>query len=198
MPQSTVTAAYAQAQTQGDMNIVVVGWKYAVAAGATVQSVTDSLGNTYTLAVGPTAGTGLIQSIYYAPNILSGTNTVTVTFNRPAVSPDVRILEYSGLDPTSPFDVAAGASGNGSSASSGSATTNFASELIFGADMANTATQGPGAGFTSRIITSDGDIAEDEIVSATGSYAATAPLISSGPWVMQEATFKAAGQEARH
>jgi hypothetical protein len=156
--------------------------------------VTDSLGNTYSLAVGPTTGTALLQSIYYAPNILSGTNSVTVTFNQPAVSPDIRILEYSGLDPATPFDVAAGASGSSSAANSGPATTNFASELIFGADMVYTATQGPGAGFTSRIITGDGDIAEDEIVSATGSYAATAPLTSSGPWVMQMATFKAAGQ----
>jgi hypothetical protein len=194
-PQSTVVVAYPQAQIQGNMNIIVVGWNDNVAA---VQSVTDSLGNTYSLAVGPTTGTGLIQSIYYAPNIHSGTNSVTVTFTQQAVSPDVRILEYSGLDPTSPFDVAAGASGSSSSASSGSATTNFASELIFGADMVFTATEGPGAGFTSRIITSDGDIAEDEIVGATGSYAATAPLTSGGPWVMQEATFKAAGQKARH
>jgi hypothetical protein len=190
-PQSTVTVAYPQTQTQGNMNIVVVGWNDSV---ATVQSVTDSLGNPYSLAVGPTTGTALIQSIYYAPNIRSGTNSVTVTFTQQAVAPDVRILEYSGLDPASPFDVAAGASGNSSSASSGSAITKFASELIFGADMVFTATKGPGAGFTSRIITSDGDIAEDEMVSATGTYSATAPLTSSGPWVMQMATFKAAGQ----
>ena len=104
--QSTVTVTYPQAQTQGDMNIVVVGWHDAV---ATVKSVTDSLGNTYSLAIGPTTGTTLRQSIYYAPNIHSGTNTVTVTFNQAAVTPDIRILEYSGLDPASPFDVTAGA-----------------------------------------------------------------------------------------
>ena len=189
--QSTVTVAYPHTQTQGDMNIVVVGWNDAV---ATVQSVTDSLGNSYSLALGPTIGTALSQSIYFAPNIHSGSNTVTVTFNEAANDPDIRVLEYSGLDPTSPLDVTAGASGNSSSASSGTATTNFSSELIFGANMVYSATQGPGSGFTSRVITSDGDIAEDEIVSATGSYSATAPLTSSGPWVMQMATFKAAGQ----
>ncbi len=190
-PQSSVTVTYPQPQAQGDLNIVVVGWNDTV---ATVQSVTDSLGDSYTLALVPTAGTGLTQSIYYAPNVLAGSNTVTVTFSQAATLPDVRVLEYSGLSPTGPLDVTAGTSGSGTLASSGSATTNFASELIFGADTSSVATQGPGQGFTSRIVTGDGNLAEDDIVSVTGSYAATAPLTSSGPWVMQMVTFKAAGQ----
>jgi hypothetical protein len=185
-----VTVAYPQAQTQGNMNIVVVGWHDAT---ATLKSVTDSLGNTYKLAIGPTTGTKLRQKIYYAPNIVAGTNTVTITFNVAATNPDIRILEYSGLDPVSPFDVAAGADSNSLLANSGSVTTNFNSELLFGADMAAT-TSGPGAGYTSRVLTPDGDIAEDNIASVTGSYSATAPLKTKSPWVMQIAAFKAAGQ----
>ncbi|HEV2194387.1 MAG TPA: hypothetical protein VGR55_02340, partial [Candidatus Acidoferrum sp.] len=51
----------------------------------------------------------------------------------------------------------------------------------------------PGTGYTSRVITSpDGDILEDQIVKATGSYSATAP-ISSGAWIMQMVAFRAAG-----
>jgi hypothetical protein len=51
---------------------------------------------------------------------------------------------------------------------------------------------GPGSGFTSRIITSpDADIAEDQTVTTTGSYSATAPNSSSN-WVMQVATFQKA------
>ena len=111
-----------------------------------------------------------------------------------AAKPDVRILEYSGLDPATPLDVAAGAHNNSLLASSGSVTINFNSELLFGAGMAPTGTKGPGAGYTSRIITPDGDIAEDNIANVTGSYKATAPLNTKGPWVMQIATFKAAGQ----
>jgi hypothetical protein len=186
----TVTATYPQAQTQGNMNIVVVGWHDAT---ATLKSVTDSLGNIYKLAIGPTTGQQLRQKIYYAPNILSGTNTVTVTFNVAATNPDIRILEYSGLDPTAPFDVAAGADSNSLLANSGPVITNFNSELLFGADMAAT-TSGPGSGYTSRVLTPDGDIAEDNIASVTGSYSATAPLTTKGSWVMQIATFKAAGQ----
>ena len=88
-----------------------------------VSSVVDSKGNVYTKAIGPTTTSGLSQSIYYAKNIAAGTNTVTVTFNQAAAYPDVRILEYSGLDPSAPLDVTAGAVGSGTSASSGAATT---------------------------------------------------------------------------
>jgi hypothetical protein len=189
-PQSstaTVPVTYPAAQTAGDLNIVVVGWNDTT---ATVQSVKDSAGNTYNVAIGPTSGTGLRQSIYYAANIVGGSNTVTVTFSQAAAYPDVRILEYRGL---ATLDVTAGASGSSASANSGSATTTAANELIFGASMVSTTTTAAGSGFTSRIITSpDGDLAEDKVVTAAGSNSATATL-SSGPWVMQMATFRAAG-----
>ena len=96
-PQSstaTVPVTFPGAQTVGDLNIVVVGWNDTTAA---VQSVKDSAGNTYNLAIGPTSGTALQQSIYYAANIVGGSNTVTVTFNQAAAYPDIRILEYRGV-----------------------------------------------------------------------------------------------------
>jgi len=185
---STVSVAYPSPQIAGDLNVVVVGWNDTTAG---VQSVTDSLENTYARAVGPTKGNGISQSIYYAKNIIAGSNRVTVTFNQSAVSPDIRVLEYAGANRTSPLDVTAAASGSGTTTNSGSATTKFASELIFGANTVFTGNKGPGTGFTARIITSpDSDLAEDEVVSVTGSYSATAPLGSSGNWVMQMATFK--------
>ena len=101
---------------------------------STVSSITDSKGNTYTRAVGPTAGTALTQSIYYAKNIAAGSNTVTVTFNKTAAYPDVRVLEYSGADKTNPLDVTAGASGS-ADRNSGTATTTSANEMVFGAGM---------------------------------------------------------------
>ena len=183
-PTASVPVTYPAAQTAGDLNIVVVGWNDTT---STVQSVKDSAGNNYVLAVGPTAGTGLQQSIYYASNIVGGSNTVTVTFSAAAAYPDVRILEYRGV---TTLDVTAGASGNSASASSGAATTTGANELIFGANTVSTLNGAAGTGFTSRIITTpNGDIAEDKIVTAAGSNSATATLTASGPWVMQMATF---------
>ena len=194
-PQSTtatVNLNYPGAQTAGNLNVVVVGWNDGT---ATVQSVTDSVGNSYALAVGPTTGTGLRQSIYYARNIAgSGNNTVTVVFNHGATKPDVRILEYSGVDPSNPLDVAVGASGNSNIADSGFVTTTAPNELVFGADIVHSNTTiVAGAPFTARIITStDSDIAEDRLVNVPGSYHSWGPLNASGQWVMQVVTFGAA------
>jgi hypothetical protein len=184
-PTATVSVTYPAAQTAGDLNVVVVGWNDTT---ATVQSVKDSGGNNYSLAIGPTTGTALRQSIYYAPKIVGGANTVTVTFSQAAAYPDMRILEYRGVNAV---DVTAGASGSSTAANSGAATTTAANELIFGADIVATTTGAAGSGFTRRIITSpDGDIAEDKVVTTAGSNSATATLNSSGPWVMQMVAFK--------
>jgi hypothetical protein len=186
-PQSstaTVSVTYPGVQTAGDLNLVVVGWGDTT---STVQSVNDSAGNTYNLAIGPTKGTGLQQSIYYASPIVGSSNTVTVTFTQAAAYPDVRVLEYQGV---TTLDVKAGASGNSATANSGAATTTTANELIFGADTVRTSTRAAGNGFRSRIITPDGDIAEDKVVTTAGSNGASAHLNSAGPWVMQIVTFK--------
>ena len=185
--QTTVNVTFTAAQAAGDLNVVVAGWSNTT---STVSAVTDNHGNTYTLAVGPTVQAGIAsQSIYYAKNIAAaavGTNTVTVTFSAAAAYPDIRILEYSGADPNNPVDVTAAGSGNSTISSSGAATTINATDLIFGANLVQTTSTGPGAGFTQRLLTSpDGDIAEDEMVTATGSYSATAPVSPAGAWIMQ-------------
>jgi hypothetical protein len=187
-PSASVPVAFGVAQTAGNLNLVVVGWNDTT---STVSSVSDSRGNTYTQAGTTVTGTGLRQAIYYARNIAGGSNTVTVGFNQAAAFVDVRILEYSGLDTTSPLDVTAGAAGTSSSPNSGAATTTAANELIFGAGITSGGFTGAGTGFSSRIITADGDIAEDKVVSSTGSNSAAAPLSRTSYWVMQMATFKA-------
>ncbi len=191
--QSTVALAYPQAQVAGDTNIIAVGWNDAV---SNVMSVTDSVGNVYQLAAPTARGNGLSQAIYYAANVnaaAAGSNTVTVTYSGAVPYADVRITAYRGLDLTSPFDGAASASGSASSATSGSVTTRWATELVFGAGMTSGAFTSSPAGFTTRIITNpDQDIVNDRVVTTLGTYAASAT--QSGSWVMQVATFRAAGQ----
>jgi len=196
-PQSAqlpVPVPFGSAQTSGNLNVVVVGWSDTTAA---VSSVTDSTGNVYTLAVGPKANPGsLTQSIYYARNIVgaaANANTVTVRFTVAAPDADIRILEYTGIDQVNPVDVTAAAIGTNAASDSGLATTTHGNDLIFGANYVKTSTVGAGGGFTSRVITSpDGDIAEDRVVSVAGSYSASAPLTSTGPWVMQMVAFRGA------
>ncbi len=141
------------------MNVVVVGWNDST---ATVSSVTDTSGNSYALAVGPTVQAGVAtHSIYYAKNIAAAAanaNTVTVTFGTAAAFPDVRIVEYSGVDPLTPVDVTAAAIGTTGTSDSGAVTTNNANDMIFGANLVQTSTEVAGSGFTLRTITpTDGD-----------------------------------------
>jgi hypothetical protein len=67
---------------------------------------------------------------------------VTVTFDAPAVYPDIRILEYSGIDQVSTVDAVAGATGNSQTSSSGAVTTTNDSDLLVGANTVQTLTTG--------------------------------------------------------
>jgi hypothetical protein len=182
---------FSQSQTAGNLNIVVVGWADNTSK---ISSVTDSRGNTYTLAAGPTTTTtpGLTQAIYYAKNISGGTNTVTVKFNATANSSELRVFEYAGLDTASPFDQSAAAAGSSVTADSGPATTTAPNELIFGADtvQAGLGFEAQGDPFVPRLATST-EVAEERVVDLVDTYDATAALSGSGKWIMQMVTFKA-------
>jgi len=194
-PQTSVAVPFISAQTAGNLNVVVVGWNDST---ATISSITDTKGNVYTLAVGPTIQSGsATQSIYYANNIAPATangNTVTVAFAPAAGFVDVRIAEYSGLSTVNSLDVAVGAQGNSTTSSSGNVTTTNANDLLIGANLVQSGTTGAGTGFTSRVITpQDADILEDRVVTATGTYSATAPVSPSASWIMQIVAFRGAG-----
>ena len=195
--QSSVSVVYTTAQAAGDTNIVAIGWSDTTSS---VTTVTDTKGNVYSPAVGPTRQTGIhSQAIYVAKNVVAAAasaNTVTVLFSAAVPYADVRILSYRGLDTASPVEAVAGSVGTGTALNSGSATTANANDLLFGASYVSTRVTAAGAGFTNRVITSpDGDIAEDEIVTAAGTYNATATM-TSGNWVMQLVALKAAGAQA--
>jgi hypothetical protein len=190
-PQTTVTLPYTSAQSLGDFNVVVVGWNDSTAQ---VASVSDSLGNVYQLAVGPMATGAVSQAIFYAKNIAAGTNAVTVTFNAAANYPDIRVLEYSGIDPVNPVDSVIGATGNSAICGTGALITSNAADLLVAANTVRTFTSNADSGFTKRLLTNpDGDLAEDRVVGTTGSYSASPSLSSAGDWVIQMVAFRAAG-----
>jgi chitodextrinase len=199
-PQSlvkTLSVPFTQAQTAGNLNYVAIGW---IGLPRTILSVTDTKGNAYvpatTVKTGPNS---YAQVIFYAKNIVAAAanaNSVTVTFDGLVGNLDVRIAEYSGLSTTNALDVTAGASGTGTNTASGAVTTTNANDLLVGTNKVENSTTGPGSGFTEELSTFDGDILEYRVVSATGSYEATAPQDSSGGWIMQMVAFRAAGSPA--
>jgi hypothetical protein len=188
---TTIVGLMPSPQTAGNLNAVIIGWNDTVAA---VSSVTDAEGNTYVPALPVVTGTALSQVIYYAKNIAGdgGTpNQITVTFNQAAQSPDVHILEYSGLDVSNPVDAVAAGFGSGLLADTGACTTTAAVEVVVAGVTTSSTVAGPGPGFNFLNLTANGDGAEHQITSVAGSCEATAPLNSTGSWVMQTATFKA-------
>jgi hypothetical protein len=191
-PASSVTVTFPGAQTAGDTNVIAIGWRTPT---ANIQSVTDSRGNVYMPAVGPTIFPGVgAHAIYFSSGIVaaaSGANTVTVTFSGSVSLPDVRVAEYGGIDASEPIDAVGFATGTGTTSSSGTISTITANTLIVGANLSTTTSTGPGSGFATRSLTSpNGNILEDRIVTGAGSYSATAPLSVSGDWIMQVVAFR--------
>jgi hypothetical protein len=193
-PQPTVWVRYPGAQAAGDLNVVIVGWN---STAGIVTSVSDTRGNSYQLAVGPSQFSGMSQSIYYARNIgaaAAGANLVAVQFSQAEPYADVRILEYSGIDRTNPLDVVSASAGISNLSSTNAVATTNATDLLVGANMVQTATIAAVGGFIPRLISQpDGDIAEDRVVTGVSYYDASAPLNLGGNWVMQMAAFRAAG-----
>jgi hypothetical protein len=179
---SSTNAGYARPVLAGDLLVVAVSYRN---AGVTA-SVTDSMGNTYSIAAGRTAsGTlGFSNYIFYAVAGSTGSNTVTVTYAQAVDYTRTLIHEYQGVDT---FDVGSSATGASGAPDSGSATTTRATELIFGWGITDNGTTSPGTGFTLRQ-TALSESTEDKIVSSAGSYTVVYPNDGTA-WIAQMATF---------
>ncbi len=145
----------------------------------------------------------MVTQIWYLKNASAGTHVVTRTGGFGSFE-GYSIEEYSGIDASAPFDVAAGAKNNAvvdDTPSSGvTATTAQADELLFGciggngiADYSDNwlnsfTNRGAMVGGGARIHTR-----ADRIVSATGTYDAAASADGTGgTWHALIATFKGA------
>ena len=183
---STFSLAFPNSTLAGD--VILVGFDFT--ANATLSSLSDSQGNTFTEVGTELASPGGAQSrVYYAQSIKGGADTVTVNLSASSGYIEVYLTEYYGMNPTSPIDVRAGAAGNAGLASSGNATTTLAGDVIYGycvGDIACTA----GANFAPRS-TFDGNLIEDTTAGNPGVYAATASANSG--WTMQIVALKPAG-----
>jgi hypothetical protein len=184
---SFVAATFPGAQLEGSLNVVVISW---TDQNDMVAAVGDTSFNVYFSANSLLQSQGFSQRIYYAPNIkAAGTNLVTVALTGNVPSPKIRIFEYSGIVETLPVDMSMAAGGSTATASVGPVNTVQARELVFAATTSATGATGPGPDFTQRQLDA-GDLVEDLITDTAGPYIATAPLTSSGSWIMQVVSFK--------
>lgn len=179
--------AFSSSVTGHNTIVVAVGWS----GPSITASVTDSAGNTYSSAVGPTSmpTSGFAQQVFYAADVTGGNITVTVTYSASTVDSRVAIHELGNVN-KDPLDATSFSTGISGPPTSGPATTSFANELLFGWSLSQIGTKADtGAGFT-ELESVGNEATEYKIVSSTGSYAATFTS-TGGDWAAQLATFKA-------
>jgi hypothetical protein len=163
-----------------------------------VFAVKDSNGNTYKQAsqIGFTAS-AVTLAIYYAENIKSGADTVTVS---DTVSGPLRIsiLEYSGVATSNSLDAATAAIGTTSSPNSGNLTTASNGDLLLGTiATTNTGSFTAGTGYKiEEFVPAEPNtklITEDQVQTSAGVTSAAASLTGSDAWGVALAAFKASG-----
>jgi chitodextrinase len=182
------SVALSKPTAAGNLIVVYLIWDSTGSA-----TVSDSLGNHFAsaTAVARWSNGRYRAQIFYAANVRGGADTVTATFATAVKSFGlVYVHEYSGISQTAPVDVTASTSGTSGALNSGAVTTTNASELLFAGGVSANVVTAAGAGYTPRS-TFQGNMTEDRIVSATGSYAATASN-SGGAWAMQLVAFRGA------
>ena len=175
------------AQAAGDLNVVAVMWGDTTAS---VSSVTDNKGNAYALAVGPTKGTGLTSSIYYAKNISRRQH-----YGDGDVQPKRGLsqCECSGIQRAGHCESAGRECGGERKRDDGEqriGDDEVGQRVDCGSGQPEQRIQVCGEWIQQPANQRIRGISEDKIVSSTGSYNATATL-TSGSWVMQMATFRA-------
>jgi hypothetical protein len=208
---STCFATLGSTPIATDLFVVWSFWTYTPPNQLTAK-VTDSFGNTFVSAVGPTLQTtsNTYAQIFYVPNLSSpgmGSDKLTVTYYLNGTMTNANtsgcvFVEYQGADPNNPLDSVSEAvsnSGNPTSTlDSGTAAPANADLLVFGGGTSDT---GPVTGSGTQIQRSPDlkSITEQTVVSGnTTLQRATAGigLPGTGNWLMQMAIFRAASQTA--
>lgn len=91
--------------TSGSLGIVYL-FTFTPVTTVTISSVTDNLGNTFTLTKDNTLIANRIIAIYQCPNLIGGSATVTASFSGAGNTNYIAVAEYSGIATTSPNEVA--------------------------------------------------------------------------------------------
>jgi hypothetical protein len=184
---STYSVGFSSQVATPDLLLVAIGTNVPT---ATITSITDTLGNTFTPATSLATNTnwGIGEQVWIANAKASGVDTVTVNLGETA-NLHMIIAEYSGLATSNAVDVTVvGGSGAtaGTAVDSGWLTTLTPGDLLFAHVVTGQLNQTftAGTGYTIEKTTPTGASAvEDQSVSATGSYHATVTLGTAQYWI---------------
>jgi hypothetical protein len=155
---------------------------------ATPPQLSDSLGNTFALAIGPLVAVDSTfwTAIWYVLDAKGGNETVTLTLasGRPIDQVEAYVHEYKGL---TGLDGTGGAAGTTTMMDTGAIVTMSSGDLLFA--YTATGAANPGMGFAVRSNFA-GNLSEDKILGAPGSYHATATMVRGTTWTIVGAAFK--------
>ncbi len=185
----SVSVRFRKPNTAGNLIVAYVVWDN----GGSV-SLTDSSGNAYESAIGPTqlGGTTTNAQIFFAKNVAGGINTVTATFATAITTRGaLYVHEYAGMDRLAPLDTAVATSGSSLVMDSGFLTTGSGNELLFMGAVSDRSVKRAARGYKVRLRKLGGATA-DEIAVLPGSYDATATWTGT-TWTIQLVAFKPAG-----
>lgn len=196
-----MAAAVKSAQVQGDHITVFI---VAFSTTLTINTPTDTSGNTYQLAVtGQNATLGATIWVYYAENVApasANANFVDVSFTTaiPDDAVSISVVSESGLALKNSLDVAQTNTGNTTTPTSTSFSTAYANEVVYGAcALANhvTATQ---AGYTNLLTGNDtfGNTVEYQIFTTKQTSITTNMTQATGQWLFATVSFKSAADVA--
>lgn len=185
----TVSLAFPGATAAQNLIVVHLDWDN---QGADVSTLTDNAGNTYKKINGKTNwnGANYAADLWYAYNITGGATTITATLSaNPTTFFQIYITEFSGIASSiDPLDQNSVATGNSTAINSGSKTTVYNNEMVYGAAIGATASISAGGSFT-LVSAANSNIIEFRKVSSPGSNASTFTGAGAGNWVAQMATF---------
>lgn len=171
------------------------------ACNAGTLSITDSASQSYSTATTITGTVAQTSKIFYFPNTAAGVTSVTIS-STSSTDLDLIVTEYSGILTASPLDKTStnGQLASTSWTSNATATTTQGSELLIGSCMGNlhnTTTFTAGTGWTAvaTVLSTRGGanlelFMEDQVVSSTGTYAATGTTSQNDNEYASIATFK--------
>ncbi|HTT02130.1 MAG TPA: hypothetical protein VMG11_08575 [Steroidobacteraceae bacterium] len=184
-PQSTLTVSFPSTQSADDLNVVFIDWDDTTSR---VVSVTDASGNLY-LRAHELASAGLAtQAVYYASRIkhaYAGRNAVQVMFDGVIHHGGVLVAEYHGIDPQRPIDHVSGAAGRAETARGGSLITSATEDLLVVGAFTGQALQGPGPGYTQRLLAGGFALLADRLAGPPGAYESAA-LQSAADWYLMQ------------
>ena len=173
---------------------IIVAFNYEQPSSVSLVGVSDTLGNSYSILVGPAVwyfgGTDEATYVAAAYDVQGGADTVTVSLSGPSDCLEVYVHEFAGLAASAAFDVGKWSGGTSNAVDgmkSGFATTAAAHELIFGFGVTGQAIAGTGFTACSAF---NANVTEYSIVNSVGSYQTTATMTSGSTWVMLMAAFR--------